>query len=162
MGDKEDIAELAGEIIDIVSRLDKNGLETLVGAARAVETKRKIETFNRELNVVAEKASRKRREASRPDFSVLIERTEDDFFVIQMDQARVFFNIQELREITAICHSAANSKAANPQAAGMKRLFKWFEKERSDLLADAGVDSERSPYLAELYELVLSTYKLKS
>jgi len=154
--------QLAAEIIEIVEQLDEEGLETLLGAAKAVVTKRKIEIFNRELNLVAGKAAKRRQEASRPEYRVSIERTQDDFFVIQMDQARIFFNIQEMREITGICHSAAGSRAADPRSAGAKRLYKWFEKERSDLLADAGIDSERSLYLSELYDLVISTYKLKS
>lgn len=155
---------LVDEIHEIITRLDDNGLETLLDAARAVETKRKIENFNRELNVAAEKASKRRRELSAPEYRVSIERTEDDFFIIQLDDVRVFFNRQEMREITAICHKAAASGEANsrgaPQAAA-RRLFKWFEKERSDLLVDAGINSERNPYLIDLYQVVVSTYKVK-
>lgn len=152
--------ELSREIIEIVNRLDEDGLETLVQAARAVETKRKIEVFNRELNVVADKAARRRREASLPGYQVSIERTDDDFFVIQLDQARVFFNLQEMREITQICQTSGRT-TKDPRSVAVKRLFSWFEKERGDLLADAGIDSDRNPYLAELYERVVSTYTLK-
>jgi hypothetical protein len=153
--------DTAARIIEIVERLDEDGLKTLLGAAKAVETKRKIETFNKELNTVAQEAARRRREAARPDYRVSIERTEDSFFVIQLDQVRVFFNLQEMREITRLCHAAARSAASNPRVDGARRMFRWFENERSDLLADAGINNDASPYLMALYEEVVSNYKLK-
>jgi len=149
-------AEIVTEIVGIAQRIDDAGLQTLLNAARAVDMKGKIEKFNRELNVVAEKASRRRRELNAPEYRVRIERTEDDFFVIQLDTARVFFNRQEMREITRRCHAAKDA----PDAA--RRMYRWFEKERSDLLTDAGINSERNPYLIDLYEQVISTYKVKT
>jgi hypothetical protein len=148
-------ADIVKEIVGIAERIDDGGLQLLLNAARAVETKGKIETFNRELNVVADRAARKRREHAAPEYRVLIERTKDDFFIIQLDDARVFFNRQEMREITRLCH------AAKAPADGARRMFRWFEKERGDLLVDAGINSERNPYLVDLYEQVIATYKVK-
>jgi hypothetical protein len=128
----------------------------LLEQAQVVRYKGQIEEFNRQLNTAATKAAKARREASRPDYSVAIERNEDDFFIIQMDSARIFFNIQEMREITRICHRAKN------EYAGARFLFRWFEQERGDLLVDTGINSERSPYLYELYDLIINTYKVKS
>ncbi len=146
---------MVGEIVAIAQRIDEAGLETLLNAARAVDMKGKIERFNRELNVVVDKAAQRRREANAPEYRVLIEKTQDDFFIIQLDAVRVFFNRQEMREITRLCHAARDSTAA------ARRMFRWFEKERSDLLTDAGINSERNPYLIDLYERVISTYKVK-
>jgi len=153
---ESEAAEIVKEIVGIAQRIDEAGLVTLLNAARAVDMKGKIEKFNRELNVVAEKASRRRRELNAPEYRVQIERTEDDFFVIQLDTARVFFNRQEMREITRRCHAAKDG----PDAA--RRMYRWFEKERGDLLTDAGINSERNPYLIDLYEQVISTYKVKT
>lgn len=147
--------EIVREIIGIAQRIDNSGLESLLKTARAVETKGKIERFNRELNVVAATAAQRRRELSAPEYRVNIERTEDDFFVIQFDAARVFFNRREMREITGLCQASRNSADA------ARRMFRWFEKERSDLLADAGINSAKNPYLIDLYEQVISTYKVK-
>ena len=153
---ESEAAEIVKEIVEIAQRIDESGLETLLNAARAVETKGKIERFNRELNVAADKAARRRRELTAPEYRVQIERTQDDFFVIQLDAVRVFFNRQEMREITRRCHAAKDSVDA------ARRMFRWFEKERSDLLADAGINSERNPYLIDLYEQVIRTYKVKT
>ena len=143
------------EIVEIAETLDQTNFQKLVDAAHALQTKGKIEKFNRELNVAAEKAARRRREISAPEYRVSIERTKDDFFIIQLDAVRVFFNKQEMREITRHCHAAGNAQDAG------RRLFKWFERERSDLLTDAGINSDKNPYLIDLYENVISTYKLK-
>ncbi len=153
---ESEAAEIVREIVGIAERIDESGLETLLNAARAVDMKGKIEQFNRELNVVADKAARRRRELNAPEYRVQIERTKDDFFIIQLDTARIFFNRQEMREITHRCHAAKNA----PDAA--RRMYRWFEKERSDLLTDAGINSERNPYLIDLYEQVIRTYKVKT
>jgi hypothetical protein len=150
-----DAADMVRDIVSIAERLEANNLQALFDAAHALETKGKIEKFNRELNVAADKAARRRREISAPEYRVTIERTKDDFFIIQLDAVRVFFNKQEMREITRHCHAAENARAA------ARRLFRWFERERSDLLTDAGINSERNPYLLDLYEQVISTYKVK-
>jgi hypothetical protein len=146
--------ELIDEIVSIAKRLEDDGLELLLEQAKVVEYKGKIEKFNRRLNVAAREAIEARREAGRPDYRVTIERTEDDFFIIQLDDARVFFNRNEMRELTRICHKAKD------KAGGARNLFKWFERERGDLLADAGISSDRSPYLKELYEVIVTTYKV--
>ena len=139
----------------IAGGLDDAALELLLAQAQLLDHKGKIEKFNRQLNLAAVKAVEARKAAARPAFDVTVERTKDDFFIIQMDQARIFFNRGELREITRICHAAAN------EAGGARRLYAWFARERSDLLADVGINTERSPYLANLYHVIISTYTVK-
>ena len=148
-------SDLIAKIVGIAEGLEDDGLELLFEQAKVVEYKGKIEKFNRRLHVAAREAIEARRNAARPDYRVSIERTKDNFFIIQLDDARIFFNLGELREITRICHKAKDEKAA------ARNLFRWFEQERSDLLADAGVNSNRSPYLAGIYETVVNTYKVK-
>lgn len=147
--------EILSEIVDIAEGLEDDGLELLLQQAKVVEYKGKIERFNRRLNVAAHEAIEARRAAGRPNYHVIVERTEDDFFIIQLDDVRIFFNIGEMRELTRICHKAADASAA------ARRLFQWFEEERSDLLADAGINSNRSPYLAGIYDVIVTTYKVR-
>ena len=155
-GGADDRATTIAEIVEIAEGLDDAGLALLLKQAQVVRYKGQIEEFNRQLNSAAGRAAQARRDANRPDYVVDIERTPDDFFIIKMDSARIFFNRGELRELTRICHKVANARA------GAKRLFRWFEEERSDLLADAGINSDSNPYLTELYELIVATYKVKS
>lgn len=152
---KGDAAEIVREIVGIAERLDGEGLEQLMRTAQALETKGKIERFNRDLNVAAEKAAQVRRDLTAPEYQVDVEETPEGFFVIQFDHVRVFFNRQELRAITRLCHAARDA------ADGARRMFRWFEKERGDLLADAGIDSDRNPYLIGLYEVIVTTYTVR-
>lgn len=147
--------QIIAEVVEIARELDDAGLDLLLEQAKVVRYKGQIEEFNRQLNTAAAKAADRRRAANTPDYRVAIERN-DDYFIIQMDDQRIFFNLDEMRELTRISH-----KAKDP-AAGARLLFRWFEAERSDLLADAGINSARSPYLFELYEIIVSTYKVKS
>ena len=147
--------EILSEIVSIAQRLEDDNLELLLEQAKVVEYKGKIEKFNRRINVAAREAIDARRQAAEPDYHVHIERTEDDFFIIVLDDARVFFNINELRALTKICHKAKDVSAAK------RMLFRWFEEERSDLLADTGISSNRNPYLSELYEVIVGTYKVR-
>ena len=143
------------EIVSIAQRLEDDGLELLLQQAKVVEYKGKIEKFNRRLHVAAHEAIEARRQAAAPAYRVHIERTNDDFFIIQLDDARVFFNLNELRALTRICHKAKDAAAAK------RMLFRWFDQERSDLLADTGISSNQSPYLDKLYEVIVTTYKVR-
>jgi hypothetical protein len=148
-------AATISEIVSIAEGLDDDGLNLLLEQAKVVEYKGKIEKFNRELNVAAQKAAILRREAGRPPYHVHIERTQDDFFIVQMDDIRIFFNRSELREMTRVCHTAKTEQS------GARRLYTWLKKERSDLLSDVGINTERSPYLRNLYQVIVTTYKVK-
>ncbi|MFP4113148.1 MAG: hypothetical protein ACOCY8_01070 [Spirochaetota bacterium] len=148
-------SKIISEIVSIAEGLEDDGLDLLLEQAKTVEYKGKIEKFNRRLNVAAREAIEARRAAGRPNFRVAVERTEDDFFIIQMDDVRVFFNRGEMRELTRLSHKAKGERA------GARSLFRWFERERSDLLADAGINSAQSPYLTELHKIIVSTYKVK-
>lgn len=148
-------SRIISEIVSIAEGLEDDSLDLLLEQAKTVNYKNKIEKFNRQLNVAARKAVEARHKAARPDYYVEIEQTEDGFFIIQLDDQRIFFNRAEMRELTRICHKAKDANA------GARNLFRWFERERSDLLADAGIDSNRSPYLLNLYEIIVNTYKVK-
>lgn len=147
--------ETLDAIVAIARELDDAGLDLLLEQAKVVKTKGQIEQFNRELNVSAHRAAAARKQASRPDYRVAIERTKDNFFIIQLDTARIFFNLEEMRTIVRICQTAADARL------GARKLYRWFSEERSDLLVDASIRSETNPYLGELYDLVISTYTVK-
>ncbi|TFH04471.1 MAG: hypothetical protein E4H09_03590 [Spirochaetales bacterium] len=147
--------ETIQKIVDIATGLDDDGLALLLEQAETVRYKGQIEKFNRELNTAADRRAAVRREAAVPNFEVQVERTDDDFFIIVFDETRVFFNHGEMKEITRVCQKAAD------RVAGSRRLFVWFERERSDLLSDAGIDRAIHPYLANLYDYVIRTYTVK-
>ncbi len=90
-----------------------------------------------------------------PD-DVTIERRDDSFFNIVVRGTSVFFNIDELRALTRLCHAASNP------VDGSRRLITWFRRERGDFLKDCGIESASDPSLKRLHDIIVSTYKVRS
>ena len=90
-----------------------------------------------------------------PDMTIRLEQTTATTFNIYVGKKRVFFNRDEMRDLTRICHAASN-----PQEGG-RRLFVWFQRERKDFLIDTDIANPGSPALAELCDRIVHTYKVK-
>lgn len=88
------------------------------------------------------------------DVSV-VRRSETSFFV-HLSGRKQFLNIGEMRELARICH------AAKEGSDGARRIFRWLDRERRDVLQDAGIGSAGDPRLRELYEIIVTTYKPRS
>ena len=89
-------------------------------------------------------------EKREPDVSI-VRRSETSFFV-HISGRKQFLNLDEMRQITRICHAAAD------EVDGARRLHRWLKRERDDVLKDAGIESPRDSRLQELHGLVVSTY----
>lgn len=146
--------EFLAELMEIAQELDEVSLGVLKQQAAMLRARSKVQDFSRTMNQAVEEATRRRKAAARPAYDVMIERNDDDFFIIQLDTTRVFFNRAEMRELTRIAHAAAGPDA------GAMRLFRWFTKERKDLLNDAGITEANNPYLLNLYQVIVTTYKV--
>ncbi|MDC7233884.1 MAG: hypothetical protein PQJ58_11695 [Spirochaetales bacterium] len=84
---------------------------------------------------------------------VYIEQTEHSkFFNICIGSARLFVDYQEVQALYKIARAASSAREAAP------RLYRWLEKERSDILAEGNIRGLRSPVLSELYEALLDTF----
>ncbi|NBF41317.1 MAG: hypothetical protein GVY14_12970 [Spirochaetes bacterium] len=92
-------------------------------------------------------------QAGRHEPPVSITRRSDTSFLISVTGTRVFFNRQEMREMTRIAHAASGA------ADGARRLHRWLARERSDFLKDTGAGGAGDPRLAELWSVIVSTYK---
>lgn len=91
--------------------------------------------------------------AGKPQPPVSITRRGDTSFFITVTGTRVFFNRQEMRELTRAAHKARDA------ADGARRLHRWLERERSDFLKDTGASRAGDPRLEELWRIIVSTYK---
>jgi hypothetical protein len=91
--------------------------------------------------------------AAEPEPPVSVTRRGETSFFITMTGTRVFFNRQEMRELTRISHKATDA------ADGARRLHRWFARERSDFLKDTGASRAGDPRLQELWRIIVSTYK---
>jgi hypothetical protein len=92
-----------------------------------------------------------RRAVREPPVSVT--RRSETSFIITVTGTRVFFNRQEMRDLTRIAHAAGDA------ADGARRLHRWLSRERSDFLKDTGAARPGDPRLQELWSVITSTYR---
>lgn len=85
--------------------------------------------------------------------SVYIEQTDNSkFFNICIGTARLFVDYQEIQALFKIARAAASADEGTP------RLYRWFKKERSDVLAEGNIRGPVSPVLLDIYEALLETF----
>jgi hypothetical protein len=84
---------------------------------------------------------------------VRIEQTERaKFFHICVVKVRLFMDSSEIRALFQIASAAGSPEEAGP------RLFRWFKKERSDVLSEVYIPDGKSPVLKDLYQALLESF----
>ncbi|MFP4567129.1 MAG: hypothetical protein ACLFNX_11565 [Spirochaetaceae bacterium] len=171
------------ELEALLDRLDEESLqflkqqaEILIYSSELEEARRKAAEAARNINRVQKQRRRDSRtdaeaeppageagaaepgasddaEATPREPPVSITRRSETSFIITVTGTRVFFNRQEMRELTRIAHAAGDA------ADGAGRLHRWLARERSDFLKDTGAARAGDPRLAELWSVIVSTYK---
>jgi hypothetical protein len=157
---------LCGEIADVCRLLDEESLVFLKRQADVLLHNSRVEKLRQDARKQAPPSARPEEGESEPVPAppqpqpaplpgVKIERTTATTFNVYVGKKRLFFNREEMRELTRICHAAEN-----PQEGG-RRLFVWLRRERTDFLIDTDIGSSSSPLLAELCDLIVHTYTVK-
>jgi hypothetical protein len=144
---------------DLIRDVDREGLDFLIRQARVLIHNRKVEEYNRKLGEAEIEITEKRVKKTplklfSPEVEI-VERGEGKHFFIVVNQFRIYFTLQEMRQLVRISH------AADDERDGANRLYSWFKRERSDFLVDGGIASARHPSLLDLYNKLVRTYKPK-
>ncbi len=154
---------LLKELRKLISDIDESGLIFLIEQARVIQYNAQVETFNREL-------AKKRAEslplsgeiptagsAALGEGAISIEEgTGKKHFIVNIHGSRKFFVIDELRQLVKICEGTED------QREGAQRLYRWFSRDRGDVLSDAGIGSAANPILQDLFRLLKNKYKSKA
>jgi len=146
------------EITGLLSKLDLNDLSFLKEQASVLEYNRQVRLENEPLKKEAGKREKKTKTVVTggkkiPDDRVRIEQTErPKFFNICVGNTRLFVDIQEIKALYRIA-----SAAGSPEEAGA-RLYRWFQKERSDMLSEVYIPNGKSPVLMNLYRALMDTF----
>jgi hypothetical protein len=153
----EGVESLRKELYDLIGRInDEDGLRTLIRQSAVIIHNREIDRLNQTLKKTgASGASAKKTANQKPDPGAVAIEEKDGSFIIVVNQQRVFFNRQEMRRIAKMCWAAGDPKD------GAGRLYRWFKRERNDMLQDGMIGSAGHPALITLYNLVRSRYKVK-
>jgi hypothetical protein len=76
-------------------------------------------------------------------------------FVLVVNRARNFFDLQEMRTIVRLCHEARNEGEA------AVRMFGWFQGRRKDVLIDSDIRNAADAALVTIYRYLISHYAVK-
>ncbi len=145
----EELNQLIGKLDEQMLGILKQQAEILTYSQKRTEVIRKVSEFQ---TAIAK--------GQLPDEGVdpnaaWVEQTDGGFFMICVGRDRIFFNRDELRELTRICWKAKDASQAG------SRMYRWFERERRDFLNDTGIARPSSAALQNLYEHIVSHYKVK-
>ena len=148
--------KLIESLIKMLKDIDEEGLIFLTKQANVLLYNMRAEEINKQVNEIYEKNVSQKKEAQGKKYAVAVEEKNDgEHFYIILNNSRFFFIREEMRSIVKICHASNNGRDAS------QRLYRWFSQNRKDLLIDGGIKSNKNPYLANIYEKLVSTYKVK-
>ncbi|WP_455382623.1 hypothetical protein [Salinispira pacifica] len=148
-------AKLTKEITALLGKMDEPSLAFIKQQADVIVSAGEYEELRKKTMDALSSLEGKASAEYAPD-SVAIDRRDDSFFNITVRGKRVFFNIDEMRALTKLCHAASESRD------GAKRLLTWFRRERADFLNETGIQGTADPALGKLWETIITTYKVKA
>jgi hypothetical protein len=148
--------ELAENLKKMIKDIDDEGLVFLTKQANVLLYNMRVEEINKKVNEIEEKNVAPKKGVQISKYTVdLEEKNNAEHFYIILNNERVFFIREEMRELVKICH------ASNDERDASRRLYNWFLRNRKDLLIDGGIENSKNPYLANLFKNLISTYKVK-
>ncbi|MBN2442231.1 MAG: hypothetical protein JXJ04_12830 [Spirochaetales bacterium] len=155
--------KLEKELKGYLKKIDEEGLIFLLKQAQVIIHNAEVDKINKEIVAFEQKKKAhaaknppsSKKSKTLPTGSVAIEEISNGkSFFITLKNARKIFDLQEMRSLVKICHGAENAS----QAGG--RLYTWFHRNRTDVLADCGLSGKGDSFLALLYKTIIKTYKV--
>lgn len=152
---------LEKELKGLLKKLDEEGLIFLLKQAQVMIHNMQVDKINRE--IVEYESKRKTKTGGKSSKTVnrkagavqIDEINQGKSFFIRLKDARKIFNLDEMRSLVKICHGAGDKIQA------AVRLYRWFKRNRIDVLSDCHIAGDGDPYLALLYNTIKNTYQTK-
>ncbi|MGO8693530.1 MAG: hypothetical protein ACLQMF_07625 [Rectinemataceae bacterium] len=137
------------ELLDILPRLDEEGLAFLLEQARVHLYNMEAERLDRE----AESASAGAASAPEKRSGMRLERSADGrtYHVVAGGKWKMF----SAEEIAALVRITRSGEEGGEVA---RRVYAWLDRERGDALDDLGIGKPPSPALAELVRMLLASF----
>ena len=142
------------ELISILNDLNQDEINWLITQAQTLVYNHKVEELNKSARNLAESKNKSKNKPTSPD-GIPPENTIDIVqagskknFNILLGNARLFLNLQELKALVKIASAAEDS------GDGAGRLYRWFTKERSDILKDGGISNPVDKRLKVIYSIL--------
>ena len=135
------------ELHELLDQLDDKEVAWLVTQAQTMLYNRKVDEVNKAAKNLAESKKHITPSAA-PDNVDIVQAGSGKSFNIVMGNARLFLNLEELKALVRIAQ--ATDDAGN--ASG--RMYRWFDRERRDIIIDASLSGPGDARLARVYYLL--------
>ncbi|RKX89365.1 MAG: hypothetical protein DRP70_03905 [Spirochaetes bacterium] len=145
------------ELISILDGLNLDEINWLNTQAQTMVYNHKVEELNKSARNLADSKKHMKTAASPKtgssknavnDTVDIIQAGGPKNFNILLGNSRLFLNLQELKALVKI------AVAANDSGDGAGRLYRWFSKERSDILKDGGISNPADKRLKVIYSIL--------
>lgn len=122
------------EFISILDDLNQDEINWLVTQAKTMLYNHKVEEVNKAAQNLADSKKKSKNTPASPTVDI-VQAGNNKNFNILLGNSRLFLNLQELKALVKI------ADAADDSGDGAGRLYRWFSRERSDILKDGGIVS---------------------
>lgn len=156
---------LEKELTEAIKQVDEEGLIFLIQQAQVLVHNVQVDKINREIVELEQKKlskgkakSGEQKTGKTPAVPAAVTIDESDngkAFFLTLGGTRKIMNLEEMRRLVRICHSAETKSDA------LKQLYTVFARERGDILADAKISGPGSPVIEGLFQAIRSTYQVK-
>jgi len=152
---------LTKNLLELAKQLDNEEVAFLIKQAQVFVKNKQI---RKRLKETTESVTYEHRTMSAKDFQLpalekekieFVEGKDGSHFIIVVGTERNFFSREEFKKIVALCHVAGDEKD------GMRRLYTWFDRNRSDVLKNTDIKGPGDIALATIYNAVINTYDVK-
>ena len=134
------------ELISILDGLSQDEINWLITQANIMVYNHKIEDVNKAAQTLND-SKKQLKPSKKPSVKTvdIVQAGGAKNFNILLGNARLFLNLNELKSLVKIAAAVDNPKD------GAGRLFRWFSKERNDILIDGGITGPGDNKLRLIY-----------
>jgi hypothetical protein len=152
------------EILNIIKKIDEEGLTLLIEQATILLQNQKIHELNEKIQHYNEKSIRKKKKTVKTDKAkshakegtlIDIEQQSDNAFILVLNDTRKVLSRIELRNIIGMCHSPMNDIDFS------RKLYDWLTTSRNDILFDLKIRSAQHPLWPLLRRFIRNRFRAR-
>mgnify|MGYP001549631757 CR=1 FL=1 len=153
------LKELVKKLNNISKTLNEEGLLFLIKQAQVLQHNLEVEKNFTEQKLQLQKnidegAVEKKAKINQKPLTIT-ESDDSSYFIIEMNTYRSFFTLDEMRKLVKMSHESKNETEAT------RKMYTWLNRERSDVVRNAGLNSKKDLVLLELYAALIKSYCVK-
>jgi Ni,Fe-hydrogenase III component G len=145
---------LVKELKGLLSKLDEEGLNFLIEQAQIHIYNMHIDEINQYSSLTNEKSSQKTQKKPTKELRIEAAGDKSSYYIVYNGQW-IMFTDEEMLQIVKIV-SVKDSKEELAD-----RLYRWFERERTDIFGVIPIENQFDEELFKLISLIKKTFKIK-